>query len=174
MIKKKTITITYLFPGVFFPESTTKEVQNTDIPTTIPADCYGFYFQETESVFDEDKNKEFIGETKQIGKTYLIGELIYVDDIPAMDGGRDTDILKNNIRNNSPTKCGVKCHTGNWQMEDEYNTVLSPSQFVIGKPELYENWGKTQEQMDAEKEKVEKKPVTPNKKTKKNKKSKKK
>jgi hypothetical protein len=138
MTKTKKITITYLFPGALFPETTTKEVNNTDIPKTIPADCYGFYFEETE--YAVDGKETFVGKTKQLGKTYLIGEAIHVSKIPKMDRGQDTDILKSNIESNSPTKTGIKCHTGNWQMEDENNVCLPVSQFKIGKPMIYENW----------------------------------
>jgi hypothetical protein len=135
------ITITYLYPGAFFPETTSKKVPDTNFPKTIPADCYGFYFTKTEYVIGEN-GKEFIGESKQVGKTYLVGEAIHADNIPKIDRGQDTDILRQNIKNNSPTKRGIKCHTGNWQMEDEYSTCLSPSQFKFGKPGLYPNWNK--------------------------------
>lgn len=132
------INITYLFPGAFFPESTSKQVKSTDLPKTVPADCYGFYFTETEVAVSLD-GKEFVGKTKTVSPTYIIGEAIHVDKIPAIDRGQDTDILKSNIRNNSPTKTGIKTHLGNWQMESETMTAVSPSQFKFGKPEIYTN-----------------------------------
>jgi hypothetical protein len=135
--------ITYLFPGTFFPEIESKQVEETEVPNEIPADCYGFYFTQTEYVIDTQTKKKFTGDSKKVGKTYLIGESIYIDDIPPMDRGQDTDILKSNIRNNSPFKRGVKCHTGNWQIDDETVIVLSPKQFKIVKPHIYENWGKS-------------------------------
>lgn len=140
MKTEKRLFITYLFPGTFFPESSEKLVKSTDIPTTVPADCYGFYFSETE--YAVDGQKEFIGKTKRLGKTIMIGESIHVDNIPAMDRGQDTNILKCNIENNSPTKRGIKTHLGNWQMEDKDTIAMPASSFEFGKPMIYENWKK--------------------------------
>lgn len=138
MKTEKRLTITYLFPGVFFSESSSEQVKTINIPTTIPADCYGFYFTETEYAIDGEK--EFVGDSKRVGKMVVIGEKIHIDDIPEIYQGRPTDILKSNIRNSSPTKTAIKCQTGNWQMEDENTIVMSPSKFKIGKPMLYPNW----------------------------------
>lgn len=138
---EKRITITYLYPGSFFSETSSERVESTDIPKTVPADCYGFYFTETEVAVSLE-GKEFIGNSKSVGKTYVIGEAIHVDDIPEILDGRDTDILKTNIRNNSPTKKGIKTHVGVWQVEDERTVAISPKQFKFGKPKIYENFGK--------------------------------
>lgn len=140
MKTEKRIFITYLFPGAFFPESSSEVVKNTDMPTTIPADCYGFYFTETEYVVDG--KKEFVGETKTLTKTFIIGEAIHVDKIPEFDRKQDTEILKSNIRNNSPTKTGIKTHLGNWQIESETMVAVSPSRFKFDKPMIYENMEK--------------------------------
>jgi hypothetical protein len=126
--------ITYLFPGSFFPESVSDRVKSFDVPTKVPLDCYSFYFSTTEYV--SDGKQEFTGETKRVGSTYYIGESIPVDEITEPD----SDILKSNIRNNSPTKRGIKTHLGNWQMETENSIVLSPENVVFGKPRLYTNF----------------------------------
>lgn len=135
MKTEKRIFITYLFPGIFFPEEITKQVKTTDMPTTVPSDSFGFYFTETEYVVDGEK--EFVGKTKTLTKTFLIGEAIHVDNIPSIDRGQNTDILKSNIRSNSPTKTGIKTRLGNWQWEDETREAVSPSKFKFGKPEIY-------------------------------------
>lgn len=141
MKTEKRITITYLYPGSFFPETSSERVKNIDFPKTVPADCYGFYFTQTEVAISLD-GKEYIGKSQQISKTYVIGESIPVDEIPAIDGGRDTDILKSNIRSNSPTKTAIKTHLGNWQMESDDMTSISPTCFSFGSPMFYKNIGK--------------------------------
>jgi len=140
MRTEKRLFINYLFPGTFFPESSAKRVTSTNVPTSVPRDVYAFYFTETEVAVDG--KKEFTGETKQVSKTYMIGTAVHVDDIPAILDGRDTDILKSNIRNNSPTKTGIKTHLGNWQMLDERTVVVHPSQFKFSDPLIYKNIGK--------------------------------
>lgn len=135
------INIVYLYPGTFFPEVSSERVKSIDIPETVPADCYGFYFTETEIAVSLD-GKEFTGDTKTVSKTYIIGETIHVDKIPATILGRDTDILKSNIRNNSPTKTAIKTHLGNWQMEDETHVAISPTKLKFGKPMFYDNFKK--------------------------------
>lgn len=138
---EKRITITYLYPGSFFSEKSSERVKSTDIPKTVPADCYGFYFTETEVAVSLE-GKEFIGDSKSLGKTYIIGEAIHVNDIPEFLDGQDTDILKTNIRNNSPTNKGIKTHIGTWQAENDTTVAISPEQFEFGKPKIYENFGK--------------------------------
>ena len=135
------INIIYLYPGSFFPESSSERVKSTDIPKMVPADCYGFYFTETEVAVSLD-GKEYFGDTKTVSKTYIIGESIHADKIPATDRGQDTDILKTNIRNNSPTQTAIKTHLGNWQMETDTMVSISPNQFEFGKPTIYQNVGK--------------------------------
>jgi hypothetical protein len=137
MKTEKRIFITHLFPGAFFPESTSKQVKSTDLPTVVPSDCYGFYFTETEYVTDGEK--EFVGETKTVSNTYIIGEAIHVDNIPSMDRGQDTNTLKSNIRNNSPTKTGIKTHLGNWQMECDTMVSISPTRFIFENPVFYKS-----------------------------------
>lgn len=132
------ITITYLYPGTLFPESSSEPVSSKNLPKTVPADCYGFYFTETEVAISLD-GKEYLGEPKSESPTYIIGEAIRVEDIPAVDRGQDTNILKSNIRSNSPTKTGIKTHLGNWQMESDTMVAVSPKQFKFGKPTIYKN-----------------------------------
>lgn len=141
MKTEKRIYIIYLHPGSFFPETSSERVKSTNFPTNVPADCYGFYFTETEVAIALD-GKEFLGETKTVGKTYIIGEAIHVDNIPSMDRGQDTYILKINTRNNSPTKTAIKTHLGNWQIENETMVSVSPSRFTFGKPTIYKNFKK--------------------------------
>lgn len=135
------IDIVYLYPGSFFPESSSERVKSTDIPKTVPSDCYGFYFTETEVAVSLD-GKEYFGNTKAVSKTYIIGESIHVDEILETDCGQSMDILKTNIRNNSPTQTAIKTHLGNWQMETDTMVAISPNQFRFGKPTIYKNVGK--------------------------------
>ena len=123
--------ITYLFPGSFFPESSTQRVDSFDVPSSIPSDCFSFSFSEVDIVVD-GKN-EYKGESRNIGKQYYIGKTIHVDDIV----GEEYDILRTNVRNNSPTKRAIKTHLGNWQVETENCVILSESSVKFGKPMLY-------------------------------------
>jgi hypothetical protein len=112
------IELIYLHPGAFFPETSRERVKSFDIPKTIPADCYGFYFTETEIAVSLD-DKEFIGETKTVSKTYLIGETIYVNKAPV-----------------------IKTHLGNRQPVTDTTVVVSPYQFTFGDPKIYKNMNK--------------------------------
>ena len=141
MKKETRIFITYLYPGSFFPEESSKQVKTSDIPKTIPSDCFGFKFHQTDVVIEDD-GKEYVGKSKSIGKTYIIGESIHVDNIPLIDRGQDTDTLKSNVRNNSPTKTAIKTHLGNWQMEDDCHVSISPKLFMFGKPDIYKKYEK--------------------------------
>lgn len=136
MKTEKRINIVYLYPGAFFPETSSQRVKSTKIPKTVPADCYGFYFTETEVAVSLD-GKEYSGDIKTVSKTYIIGEAIHVDKIPTIDRGQDTDILKTNIRNNSPTQTAIKTHLGNWQMETDTMVAISPNKFKFGEPTIY-------------------------------------
>ena len=131
--------INYSIPGAFFAETSSKEVDSFDIPKEMPADVYAFNFSETDYVVEG--KEEFVGKTRHIGPTYYIGKAIPVDKIPDVDeNGRGNDILKRNIKSNSPTKTGIKCHTGNWQMVDKNTKVLSESQFKWKKALFWEGY----------------------------------
>lgn len=140
MKKENRIFIHFLYPGSFFPEQTCERVETTNLPKTVPSDCFGFYFTQTEYVIDG--KEEFAGKTKTLSKTYIIGESILVDDIPDKEGGRDNNILKSNITCNSPNKRGIKTHIGNWQWEDEYRVAISPRLFEFTDPVVYKNFKK--------------------------------
>ena len=135
MTKENRTFITFLFPGSFFPEEVVERVKNSDIPKSIPSDCFGFRFHEAEFVIDG--KKEFVGEAKNKSKTFIVGEAIPLAQIPDEIDGRDTKILKGNIEFNSPTKTAIKTHLGNWQMEDGYHVAISVKKFKLGKPMIY-------------------------------------
>ncbi len=134
MRKETRIFITYLFPGSFVPEEATKQVKTTDMPKTIPKDCFGFSFHQTEYVIDE--GKEYVGKTTSLSKTYIVGEAIPLDKIPDTQANR---ILRSNVEYNSPTKTAIRSHLGNWQWEDQNRVVISPSKFKLGKAMYYKD-----------------------------------
>lgn len=134
MQKLKRKFITYYMPGTLFPETSSAEVKSFDVPKSVPLDCYGFSFSETEFVVDG--KKEFSGETKQDKRFFLIGESVPLAQIPDDD---KHSILRSNIEFNSPTKMGVKTHVGNWQMEAENTVVISPSSLKFTKPLIWKN-----------------------------------
>lgn len=132
MKKETRIYITYLFPGSFVPEEATRQVKNTDIPKTIPRDCFAFRFHETEFVIDG--KKEFVGKSKDLSKTYVVGEAIPLAKLPKDEAHA---ILRSNIEHNSPTKTAIKTHLGNWQMEDANHVAIPVSKFTLGDPMYY-------------------------------------
>lgn len=136
---KKKIEITYLFPGFFFSETVVKKVKNKNIPTTVPSDCYGFYFSETDCV--TLGKMEFGGKTTIDDKIYLIGESFRFDKIPWFDPKTKqcNDIIIRRIRVSSPTLTGIKTRMGNWQIETDKTVVLPPHQFKYEKPKVYKN-----------------------------------
>lgn len=141
MKTEKQLFITYFFPGSFFSEQKSERVTSTDIPKTIPLDCYGFHFSETEYVIGFD-GKEFVGETKRISNMFIIGEEHHVSTIPDVDERGDTSILKSNIKNNSKTGIGIKTHLGSWQVKGDDTTVISEKDVKFSKPMIYEKFRK--------------------------------
>lgn len=133
MITKRKF-ITYQMPGTFFAEEHTEEVQSFDPPNSVPLDCFGFHFHETE--YAQVEGKEFEGKTKRDKRQFLIGFEIPLDQIPDDDKHR---ILKCNIESNSPTKTAVKTHLGNWQAKQEDTVVIFPSDMKFTKPLIWKN-----------------------------------
>jgi len=126
-MKKTTIKyITYLYPGIFFPETDGKEVKSYELPKILPKNCYGFSFSETDYI--QDGKESYTGKTRNHGKTYLIGEKIKAQDIPNTENNH---ILISNINCNSPTKTGVKTYMGNWQIFDRNTIVVPPEKFTF-------------------------------------------
>jgi hypothetical protein len=126
--------ITYYMPGSFFPESHTERVESFVTPKTLPKDCFGFDFHETDFIVDE--GKDFAGATRKVGVRNLVGWIVPMNDIPDND---NYSILKGNIERNSPSKEAVRTRMGNWQMNDGDNTVLDPSSFSYSEPLFWKN-----------------------------------
>lgn len=128
-------TATYSYPGVFFPEETSREVSAPTIEAAVKAgpreDGYfsadGWYAvsirSRTEKRFVADDGQEawvVQGKPQQVGR-WVLGERVHADDVPATDENR---ILIANLRANSPTAEGVRTRCGNWQPVMAGDTVV--------------------------------------------------
>lgn len=125
--------ITWYTPGSFFPEEVTQEVPNFTIPIEIPSDVYAFRFHSTEFVLN--KGKEYRGDTTRQPKLYFIGIAVPVDSIPNTG---EFDILKTNIKCNSPTKEGLLTIQLNWQYVGEEMVLIRPDEVKFIAPLIYE------------------------------------
>lgn len=130
----------YNYPGSFFPESTTREI---DLPTVEAAVAAGpdedGYFRKDGwySVRITSKvEKRFVandgaeawvkqGEIETIAH-WVVGERIHYSAIDATDANR---ILISNIEGNSADGgYGVLTRCGNWQIASDFDAVLSPAE----------------------------------------------
>lgn len=110
--------VEFLFPGTFFSETTTREVDDRSPPTDIPKGCYGYRF------FSQSKaevNGEVLrGMPKDYSGTTYFGEVLTLDDIEKLPG---TEILQSNMRINE-WETIVRTIRGNYQPLYEGDKVI--------------------------------------------------
>lgn len=128
----------YDYPGSFFPESTSRSLDEPTLTAAIAAgpdeDDYftkdGWYAVTistvTEKLFTADGEEAWVkqGDTVTVGK-WVVGERIHYSDI---EDTRDNAILISNIRGNSKDGFGVKTRRGNWQIASDFTHVVSPEE----------------------------------------------
>lgn len=130
----------YNYPGSFFPESTTREIDLPTVKAAVAAapDEEGYFCKDGwYSVRITSKvEKRFVatdgaeawvnqGDIKTIGH-WVVGERIHHSDIDATDANR---ILIRNIEGNSRDGgYGVLTRCGNWQIASDFDAVLSPAE----------------------------------------------
>ena len=114
--------ITFLYPGTFFPEESTQEVDSWDPEpwrnwqASLTYKPFCFYFTTRErGEGDLDSHQ-----TAKSGRYYLGGEVVHVDQIPKDDNNR---ILISNL-SQYEGKVGIRCLTGNWQPFTPEDTLL--------------------------------------------------
>lgn len=109
-IKKR---VRILYPGSFFPESSSRAVDDFD-PNLIDDDgkMYGFQFYEIEEIRGE--TGILIGEPKYDKKTYLIGRAYTLDELKKLFPEDEHRIGIQNVELNG-WKGAVVCRPGNWQ-----------------------------------------------------------
>ncbi len=131
----------YLYPGTFFPEETICVVTDPSFASCVDQgpDDEGTYFYKNgwyavrvrmlseKRYHADDGEQRWISENEAIVRSYIVGTLTHVDDIPDStptdSGPQDNSILKSNIRSNSrdPLKgYAVLTRCGNWQIASDY------------------------------------------------------
>lgn len=108
--------VTYLFPGSFFSEESSRKVSAWDVAEALkdipklsdtypPAFC--FYFSTMRREDDEMNGKQ----VAKSGRYYLGGKVYEYDELPQ---GKENEILRLNIQHYDG-KRAIKTSAGNWQ-----------------------------------------------------------
>lgn len=121
--------VTFLSPGSFVAEETTKEIESWDVDKAVKmsmqiterynAKPYGFYFT-TRSRRDEDFDSK---QTDKSGIYYLAGKVLTLEDIKDRNDSRD-DILVRNMEANGWDKVVETCSPWRWNQPLEENDVV--------------------------------------------------
>lgn len=133
MTTRNRFVATYYYPGTFFHETTTREI---DMPTrkaaedAKPEGRVGYtdrlfairIHEHTERLYTaENGDAEWINEGTEEVDSWVYGEKIHVDDIPDTP---EYGILRSNVRNNSKDGYAVKHAGGGWTIAEDYNRVV--------------------------------------------------
>lgn len=129
----------YYYPGSFMPETTSRDVADPRWLTVVAAgpDQEGYFSKDNwyavvvreivEERFTSDSGEErWLVNSNEKVRSYIVGRVFHVDDIPDVDGTRDNSILKSNIRGNSMSQIAVLTRCGNWQMYEDWDEVIEP------------------------------------------------
>ena len=114
--------ITFLYPGVFFPEEATQAVESWDPApwqnweASLSYRPFAFYFT-TRERGDADLDSR---QTAKSGRYYLGGEVIHLSNLPEDEAH---SILRSNISQFAGQNA-IKCSTGNWQPFLPEDTLL--------------------------------------------------
>jgi len=128
---------TYLYPGIFLPESTDRDIPEPTIEAVIaaaPAETSyftkdGWYAVQVHEIVEAryvsavDSTDMWVGQTRVHVHTWIVGEEVRWQDLPDVPENRS---LIFNIKHNSPTGVGVRTRRGNWQPLTEKTSVISP------------------------------------------------
>jgi len=121
--------VTFLSPGTFVAEQTTKEIESWDpkkaqkmakkIKERYGAKPYGFFFTTRERDSDDFDSKE----TASSNMYYLKGRILTLEDVKARQGERD-DILAQNMECNGWDKVFENCNGYGWAQPLEEGDVV--------------------------------------------------
>lgn len=132
-------TAIYSYPGVLFPEDTSREISEPTVAAALasaPTEPEGYFHADgwyaveikttTQKLFTaEDGEQTWVNSSTDRVTRVVVGERIHADDIEATDRNA---ILIANIRGNSKDGYGVLTRRGNWQIADDYDQVLTPAE----------------------------------------------
>jgi hypothetical protein len=127
----------YLFPGVFMPEETYRELVKPTFEQALasaPDDEEGYFRKDmwyavkihttVEERFTSDEGEvKWVEKERRKVSSWILGEKVHHEDPQLQD--EKFIILRSNIRNNSENGFGVLCRTGNWQIDSDYDYVVS-------------------------------------------------
>jgi hypothetical protein len=139
MHKNTTTYVSYLYPGSFFPETQTEQVERREpeeLIKNMKNGCYAFFYHDRTTVVDDEGN-EFVGETENRSKRYVFVDSIYnTDDIKKMNTSGRHDILLGNMKSNGWDKV-VKTNQGNFQPFDSTEEYIMMEKVSFIRPGLY-------------------------------------
>jgi hypothetical protein len=112
--------VTFLSPGSFFPEESTRKVDgwypDLERQSLLADGAFAFYFTTRERADDELDSRQ----TAKSGRYYLGGEVFHLSSLP-QDAAHRT--LRSNIEQFEGQNA-IKCRTGNWQPFLPADTLL--------------------------------------------------
>lgn len=128
---------TYDYPGLLFPESTSRPIEDGTIRAVYAgaqreagSRSDGWYaatvtaITEKRFVDPEQRDDEtWVEQRRDRVLRFVIGEVRHVDTIPDDDQHR---ILRANIVANTSDHLAVLTRCGNWQLASDYDSVVSP------------------------------------------------
>lgn len=130
-------TATYLYPGSFFPEETSRTIPEATFEAAVVAgpDEDGYFRKDgwyavritaiREKRFQADDGEEaWVKQGSERVGSWIVGERVHYED--GRLAGDQFDILRSNIRSNSDDGYGVLTRCGNWQIGSDYTEVVSP------------------------------------------------
>ena len=110
--------VTYYFPGILFPEESSKPVPGRDVQAaarSAPEGAFAFTFHDTVTTTATVDGQEVALSSRPMNKTgryYIDAQPFTADEVAALPG--DHEILLSNMRANRWDTM-LRCRAGNWQ-----------------------------------------------------------
>jgi hypothetical protein len=115
--------VEYLLPGLFMPESESKEIESRSVELALkmmPKSCYCFYFYSVETV--EQGGETLRGKAKNhSGRFYPGAQRVHWKAIPDIP---NNDTLRSNLRGSGLNGYGIKTRMGNWQPAQKGDKII--------------------------------------------------
>ena len=113
--------VTFLYPGIFLSEESSKEVKSRDEKFEVPKTCFAYYFWDREE--QEIRGEILKGEAKNKSGLFYFGELMTVKDVE--EKLPKERVLLSNMRSNNWDKI-VRTRRGNFQPFNKGDKILQP------------------------------------------------